>query len=76
MLLYTGYFEQEERRRDENPPIGLILCTHKNEAVVRYTLSQTASQVFASRYQLHLPTEDELVAELQRCRRQLDERKG
>jgi hypothetical protein len=68
MLLYTGYYEQEETRPDENPPIGLILCTDKNEAVVRYTLSGAAQQVFASRYQLHLPSEDELRRELVRER--------
>ena len=71
MLLYTGYFEQEETRPDENPPIGLILCTHKNEAAVRYTLGRTASQVFASTYQLHLPTEEELITTIKRCRAQL-----
>ena len=49
MLLYTSYYEAEERWPDENPPIGLILCTDKNEAVVRYRLSQTANKVFASR---------------------------
>lgn len=73
MLLYTGYFQAEEKRNDENPPIGLILCTDKNEAVVRYTLSQTASKVFASRYQLHLPSEQQLAEELARERRLLEE---
>jgi len=68
MLLYTGYFEEVEQANDENPPIGLILCTDKNEAVVRYTLSRSASKVFASRYQLHLPTEEELADELVRER--------
>jgi predicted nuclease of restriction endonuclease-like (RecB) superfamily len=68
MLLYTGYYEAEEKRQEENPPIGLILCADKNEAVVRYTLSQTANQVFASRYQLHLPSEEELAEELQQER--------
>lgn len=68
MLLYTGYYEREEVREDENPPIGLILCTDKNEAVVRYTLSGNAQQVFASRYQLHLPSEDDLRRELERER--------
>lgn len=68
MLLYTGYYEKEEMRGDENPPIGLILCTDKNESVVRYTLSGSAQQVFASRYQLHLPSEDDLRRELERER--------
>ncbi len=60
MLLYTGYYETEERQEGENPPIGLILCTDKNDAVVRYTLSRTDQAIFASRYQLYLPTEEEL----------------
>ena len=68
MLLYTGYYEREETRGDENPPIGLILCTYKNDAVVRYTLGERARQIFASRYLLHLPTEEELAAELNRER--------
>ncbi len=66
MLLYTGYFEQEEMREDENPPIGLILCTAKNEAMIKYTLSRDSTQLFTSRYQLYLPSEEELAAELQR----------
>jgi hypothetical protein len=72
MLLYTGYYEAEEMRADENPPAGLILCTDKNDAVVRYTLGQSARQVFASRYQLHLPTEEELARELRHERELLE----
>ncbi len=72
MLLYTGYFEAEEVRDGESPPIGLILCADKNEAVVKYTLSRTASQVFASRYQMHLPTEEELAKEIQQERQILE----
>jgi predicted nuclease of restriction endonuclease-like (RecB) superfamily len=68
MLLYTGYFEAEEMRQGENPPVGLILCADKNEAVVRYTLGQRTEQIFAARYQLYLPTEEELRRELERER--------
>ena len=57
---------------DENPPIGIVLCTDKSEAVVRYTLPEGNKQIFASRYKLYLPTEDELAAELQRERRQIE----
>lgn len=66
MLLYTGYYEANEIQPGENPPIGLVLCTDKNEAAVRYTVGPRADQVFAARYQLHLPTEEELVTELKR----------
>lgn len=72
MLLYTGYYEVEEMQEGENPPIGLILCTDKNDAVVRYTLSQTSQAIFASRYQLYLPTEEELRAEIRRERDTLE----
>lgn len=75
MLFYTGYYEKEEMEEEENPPIGLILCTDKNEAMVQYTLSKTASKVFASRYQLHLPSEQELANELERERQQLEQQR-
>ena len=73
MLLYTGYFGSEEQSEDENPPIGLVLCTDKNDAVVRYTLSSSAKKVFTSRYQLHLPSEDELARELVREREDIEQ---
>lgn len=72
MLLYAGYYEAEEMQEGENPPVGLILCTDKNDAVVRYTLSQTTQPVFASRYKLYLPTEEELQSELRRERSSLE----
>jgi hypothetical protein len=57
---------------DENPPIGIVLCTDKSEAVVRYTLPEDNQQIFASRYKLYLPTETELAAELQRERQAIE----
>jgi len=66
MQLYVHYYDEEIAQSDDNPTIGLILCTDKNEAVVRYVLGDENRQIFASRYQLHLPSEDELRAELQR----------
>jgi hypothetical protein len=55
--------------------LGLILCSDKNDAVVKYTLnSEQQNQIFASRYKLHLPTEAELQAELQREIAQLQPR--
>jgi predicted nuclease of restriction endonuclease-like (RecB) superfamily len=72
MLLYTGFYESEEQFKDENPPIGLILCTDKNDAAVRYTMSNSAKKVFASRYQLHLPSEEELSYELVREREDIE----
>ena len=56
----------------DNPTIGLILCTDKNDAVVRYVLDEANRQIFASRYRLELPCEDELRLELERERRSLE----
>jgi predicted nuclease of restriction endonuclease-like (RecB) superfamily len=72
MLMYVHYYQRELTAADENPPIGIILCTDKNEAVVRYTLPEGNQQIFASRYKLYLPTEAELAAELQRERRAIE----
>jgi predicted nuclease of restriction endonuclease-like (RecB) superfamily len=66
MLLYVNYFDQEIKTEEENPTIGLILCTEKSNAMVRYTLGDKAKQIFASKYQFNLPTEKELEAELKR----------
>ena len=64
----VNYYQREMTAPDENPPIGIVLCTDKNEAVVRYTLPENNSQIFASRYKLYLPSEEELAAEVQRER--------
>jgi len=64
--LYVNYFDQEIKQPDDNPTIGLILCSKKNDAVVKYTLGDKASQIFASKYKFHLPTEAELEEELKR----------
>jgi predicted nuclease of restriction endonuclease-like (RecB) superfamily len=72
MQMYVNYYQRELTAPDENPPIGIVLCTDKSEAVVRYTLPEGNTRIFASRYKLHLPTEEELAAELQRERRQIE----
>lgn len=66
MQLYVGYYDQEVRGKDDNPTLGLILCTDKNNAVVRYVLGKAQEKIFASRYRLELPTEEELAAEVRR----------
>ena len=66
MLLYVNYYDREIVGQGDNPTIGLILCSEKNDAVVRYVLADKDSQVFASRYQFHLPSEDQLRQEIRR----------
>jgi predicted nuclease of restriction endonuclease-like (RecB) superfamily len=66
MQLYVNYFDQEVITSSDNPTIGLILCTKKSDEMVKYMLGDRAKQIFASTYQLHLPTAEELQAEIQR----------
>lgn len=66
MQLYVNYFNKEIKLENDNPTIGLILCTEKNTAMVKYTLGEQSKQIFASTYQFHLPTEAELEAELKK----------
>jgi len=63
---YVNYFDQEVKMPDDNPTIGLVLCTEKSEAMVKYTLGESAKQIFASKYQFHLPSVKELEQELQK----------
>jgi len=64
---YVNYYDRERRTEGDNPTLGLILCPNKNDAVVKYTLGeQQERNIFTSRYQLHLPTVEELEDELRR----------
>ena len=63
-----------KRGRDDNPTVGIILCTHKDASVVRYSVLHGSEQLFASKYKLVLPSEDELRKELDRERASLAER--
>lgn len=70
--LYVNYYDRERRTEGDNPTLGLILCTDKNDAVVRYTLGpDQEKKIFSSRYKLFLPTEAEFQAELRREFREL-----
>jgi len=66
MDMYVRMYEDKVRRADDNPTIGLILCTEKDTTVVRYSILEESRQLFASKYKLYLPSEAELAAELER----------
>lgn len=66
LQLYVNYYDRERRTTGDNPTLGLILCTDKNDTAVKYTLGTGQQNIFASRYQLHLPTEADLAAEIRR----------
>ena len=60
MQMHVHYFDREICTQEDNPTIGLILCTDKNDAVVEYVLDKGNERIFASRYKLELPPKEEL----------------
>jgi len=76
MDFYVRYFEDKVRQKDDNPTIGLILCTKKDKTIVNYSLLNDSKQIFASKYRLYLPTEDELTKELEREKHEIETEKS
>jgi len=74
MHLYLNYAREHWMRPDENPPVGLILCSQKNDALVRYALDGLPSKVLAREYRVALPDEKRLAAEIERTRQLLEAR--
>jgi hypothetical protein len=74
MHLYLNYAREHWTHPDENPPVGLILCTEKNEAVAHYALEGLPNRVLAAEYRTALPDEQVLVEEVERTRRALEAR--
>jgi predicted nuclease of restriction endonuclease-like (RecB) superfamily len=64
MDLYVNYWEDNEKTATDNPTIGIILCSQKNETIVKYSVLKKSKQLFASKYKLYLPTEEELKNEV------------
>jgi len=71
MDMYVRMFDDLKRGKDDNPTIGLILCADKDETIVQYSVLKESEQLFASKYRLHLPSEEELVAEIDRERERI-----
>ena len=80
MDMYVRMYEEKKRRSDDNPTIGLILCTENNHTVAKYSVLKDSQQLFASKYITELPSEEELSRELARGRasvqRRIEEAKG
>ena len=72
MDMYVRMFDDLKRGEDDNPTIGIILCDSKDETVVKYSVIKESQQLFASKYQRILPTEAELIAEIEREKRLIE----
>jgi predicted nuclease of restriction endonuclease-like (RecB) superfamily len=76
MHMYLNYAREHWTHPDENPPVGLILCAQKNEALAHYALEGLPNKVMATEYKTALPEEKLIADELDRTRRLLEERKA
>lgn len=71
MDTYIRLYDEQYKGEDDNPTIGLVLCSEKSEAVVKYSVLTEQKQLFAAKYLPYLPSEEELRQELQRERQQV-----
>ena len=65
MDMYIRMYDELKRSEDDNPTIGIVLCSDTDEDIARYSVLHGNEQLFASKYKLYLPTEDELRAEIE-----------
>lgn len=64
LQMYVNYYDRVEKQNFENPTIGILLCTDKNDAMVKISLPEDNTTIIASKYQLYLPTEKQLIDEV------------
>jgi predicted nuclease of restriction endonuclease-like (RecB) superfamily len=64
LQMYVNYFDRVEKLPDENPTVGILLCTAKNDTVVKFSLPEDSSHILTSKYQLYLPSEQALLEEI------------
>ena len=75
MDFYVRYYDNEVKTIDDNPTIGIILCSDKKDTIVKYSVLNDNKNLFASKYQLYLPTEEELVREIQKQKEEFEDKK-
>ena len=66
LQMYVNYYDRIEKNDNENPTIGILLCTDKNDGVVKFTLPESNKSIIASKYHLYLPTEQQLLEEIKK----------
>ena len=64
LQMYVNYYDRDEKLPDESPTIGILLCADKNNALVKYSLPENNKTIMASKYQLYLPSEQQLLETL------------
>lgn len=74
LQMYVNYYDRFEKLPDENSTIGILLCAEKNDTVIKTTLPEDNKTILASKYQLYLPTEEQLIAEVEKVKAELNNR--
>lgn len=74
MDMYVRMFDDLKKQSDDNPTIGIILCSQKDDTTVKYSVLKENEQLFASKYRLVLPSEAELAAEIEKERRLIEQK--
>lgn len=72
LQMYVNYYDRYEKSADENPTIGILLCAEKNDTLVKMSLPKENSTISASKYQLYLPSEQQLIAEVEKVKIELE----
>lgn len=65
MDMYIRMYDELKKRADDNPTLGIVLCTDTDEDIAKYSVLHGNEQLFASKYKLYLPTDEELRAEIE-----------
>ena len=65
MDMYVRMYDELKKAKDDNPTIGIVLCSETDEDIAKYSVLKGNEQLFASKYKLYLPTEEELKAEIE-----------
>ena len=76
LQMYVNYYDRFEKQDFENPSIGILLCAEKNDAVVKITLPENNRSIIASKYQLYLPTEKQLIEAVKKEINKLESEEG
>ena len=74
IIFYVKYLEENVKTDGDNPTIGIVLCSEKNETMVKYSILSENDHLFASKYKFYIPTEEELKKEIERERFNLEQK--
>ena len=75
LQMYVNYYDRVEKTSEENPTIGILLCTDKNDTAVRMALPEENKTILASEYKLYLPTQSQLINEVNSVRKMVEEQR-